>query len=259
MVKILGISGRKQSGKNTAANLINGLILTSKGLARDFFIDKGGNLVISTVGLDGKEGYGVFDITRKDASFVEYAERELWPYVKLYSFADGLKNLCIEFFGLSIEQVYGTDDEKNTLTPLMWEDTPTWKKTQPLSNEKPPVKGPMTAREVMQYFGTNIMRKMYEPVHVRHAIGRILAEQSELAIMPDVRFPNEVEAIKQAGGVVIRLERSTLKDTHASETSLDRENFDWGNFDFIIDNSSNNTEEFCSQIQSMFNKLELKC
>ena len=103
------------------------------------------------------------------------------------------------------------------------------------------------------------MRKMYEPVHIRHTVNRILSEQSELAIVPDVRFPNEVEAIKQAGGAVIRLERSTLNDGHESETALDKENFDWGNFDFVIDNSNNTTEDFCSQVESVFNKLEFKC
>lgn len=259
MVKILGISGRKQSGKNTAANLINGMVLMERGMIGDFYIDNSGGLVISTYSESGKLGFGVFDITRKDASFVEYAERELWPYIKLYSFADGLKNICMEFFGLSVEQVYGTDDQKNTYTPIMWEDTPTWKKAQPLSYDKSQARGPMTSRELMQYFGTNIMRKMYEPVHIRHTVNRILSEQSELAIVPDVRFPNEVEAIKQAGGAVIRLERSTLNDGHESETALDKENFDWGNFDFVIDNSNNTTEDFCSQVESVFNKLEFKC
>ena len=254
MVKILGISGKKQSGKNTAANLITGKVLLSRGMVDDFYINKGGELVVSTKDNNNRSGYGVFDSTRVDQDFVSYAERELWPYVKLYSFADGLKRLCIEFFGLKSEQVFGTDDQKNEKIPhLLWENMPE-AELLPFYAE-----GEMTAREFMQFFGTNVMRRMYEPVHINHALNRIKRENSKLAIVPDVRFANEVEAIKNAGGKVIRLERSVFKDEHSSETALDKDKFDWSNFDFIIDNSNNSTEDFCSQVDSMVDKLELIC
>ncbi len=243
MINILGISGKKQAGKNTLANYINGRIIKSLGTVKDFGIDldNGGSLLIQTTNASGEIGWGIFDVTRKDSEFAEYAERELWPYVKLYSFADGLKSLCVEFFGLSYNQVHGTDEQKNTKTDLMWEDMPTWGKW---SLEE----GPMTAREVMQYFGTNIMRKMNEQVHVNHAIKSILSEKSQLAIIPDVRFPNEVEAIQNAGGKVLRLTRdisdkskpthcgSMPIDLHSSECALDEESFNWNKFDFILDN-----------------------
>ena len=218
--KILGISGKKQSGKNTKANYIHGNILRNLGLAKDFYIDESGSLIILTLNKDGDKGWGEFDVTRKDAEFVEYAQYNLWPHVKMYSFADGLKGLCVEFFGLKPEQVYGTDAQKNTTTEI-----------------KSPETGElMTAREFMQYFGTDVMRQLHEPVHVNHAISKILSEQSELSIIPDVRFPNEVEAIQNAGGKVIRLTRSTRNDEHASECALDEGEFDWANFDAIIDN-----------------------
>ncbi len=55
-------------------------------------------------------------------------------------------------------------------------------------------------------------------------------------IITDVRFPNEVEAIKKVGGIIIRVNRRGMLDTdkHESETALD----DYDNFDGTIENNS---------------------
>jgi hypothetical protein len=52
-------------------------------------------------------------------------------------------------------------------------------------------------------------------------------------IITDTRFPNEAEAIKKAGGIVIRINRPGVQpiNPHPSETSLD----DW-EFDAVINN-----------------------
>ena len=54
-------------------------------------------------------------------------------------------------------------------------------------------------------------------------------------IITDTRFPNEAEAIKKAGGIVIRVDRPGVKpiNDHPSETGLD----DW-KFDYKIANVS---------------------
>ena len=263
MSNILGISGKKQSGKNTTANYIHGKVLSSMGMISNFYIDEAGELVIETANQAGETGYGVFDITRKDEEFTSYAERDLWPYIKMYSFADGLKSLCVEFFGLKPEHVYGTDEQKNQIQEhLLWENMPKainskmMQKILPIDARKgwDWKEGPMTAREFMQFLGTDVMRKMYEPVHVDHTINRILSEQSNLAIVPDVRFPNEVKTIQDAGGKVIRLTRNTSEDNHASECGLDPQNFDWDNFDVVIHNDGSledtlkKVDEVCSSI-----------
>lgn len=252
MVKIIGISGKKQSGKNTAANYIHGMILKSKRMVEGFTVNENGQLIIKTA-VGGDEEYGVLDVTRRDSHFAEYAHHNLWPYIKLYSFADGLKHLSMEFFGLSLSQVYGTDEEKNTLTNIDWEDIPTWQNSSLNTN-----RGLMTSREFLQYFGTDIMRKMYTNIWVDYAINTIQKEQSELAILADVRFPNEVEAVQKAGGKVIRLTRQFQSDAHSSECALDEENYDWKNFDFIVDNTDGLKSLF-SQIENISNKLELTC
>ena len=88
---IIGISGRKQSGKNTTANIINGEILKSRGMVSDYKITDNGELSIYTQDSNGAYGWGILDVTRKDEAFVSYAEKEMWPHVKLYHFADALK------------------------------------------------------------------------------------------------------------------------------------------------------------------------
>lgn len=241
-MKIIGISGRKQSGKNTAANFINGQILKSLNMIEDFFINDDGQLIVNTSDSNGNEGYGIFDIIRKDPEFISYAEKELWPYVKIYHFADMLKELCINLFGLSVSQVYGSDIDKNTLTKIRWENIPG------VSNQS---FGPMTAREFLQYFGTTIVRQIYDNAWVDSTIKRILSEDSKIAIVPDIRFPNEVEAIKKNNGIVIRLTRSIDQTNHPSESSLDRDKYDWSNFDFVIDNNNISIENFCVELNKI--------
>lgn len=234
MTKIIGISGRKQSGKNTCANYINGHILKSKRMIENFSINPNGELEIQTYNSSGTLGWGVFDLLRKDSTFIEYAHNELWPFVKTYHFADELKSMCYRLFGIKIEQVYGSDDQKNELTNILWDDMPE-------NNEK--LTGPMTAREFMQHFGTNVIRKIKDDAWVECTIANILYEQSNVAIIPDVRFPNEVHAIHQNGGVVIRLTRDIHHSDHKCEIALDQDKFDWQYFDYIVDNEDKSIED----------------
>ena len=48
-------------------------------------------------------------------------------------------------------------------------------------------------------------------------------------IITDTRFPNEAQAIKDKGGIVIRVDRSGVKpiNDHPSEVGLDSWNFDY--------------------------------
>tara|TARA_R110000868_G_scaffold18531_6_gene81328 strand:+ start:1796 stop:2542 length:747 start_codon:yes stop_codon:yes gene_type:complete len=242
MVKIIGISGRKQAGKNTVANFINGRILKEHEMIDNFTINSSGQLEIKTSDQIGHKGWGVFDITRKDMEFLNYAEKELWPYVKLYHFADSLKELSINLFNINSTKVYGTDEQKNTITEIKWENMPEYNGGKT---------GNMTIREFLQHFGTNVMRKIKNDIWVSDTIKRILFEDSQVAIIPDVRFPNEVDAIKENGGIVLRLTRDIYRDGHKCEASLDKENFDWSKFDHIIDNNDCNIESLCKSLNEI--------
>jgi hypothetical protein len=230
---IIGISGRKQSGKNTVANIINGEILKSKDMISDYKITNNGELSIYTQDSHGTYGWGVLDVTRKDEDFVNYAEQEMWPYVKLYHFADALKEMSVNLFDLEPRQVYGSDDDKNTMTPYG-----------------------KTARQFLQYLGTDIMRKIKDTIWVDWTIKVINQEQSSLALIPDVRFPNEVDAIKKAGGIVIRLTRDVYNDKHECEKSLDKDIFDWDKFDEIIENKSSSLEDLQSKIKTLMRSIK---
>jgi len=227
-MKIIGISGRKQSGKNTVANIMGGKILKENLLIEDFDINNKGDLHVKTEDSNGKSGWGVLDLTRKDEEYVYYAEPNIWPLVKIYHFADYLKSICVDLFNLTPEQVYGTDDQKNTETPYG-----------------------MSARDFLQYFGTDVMRGIKDTVWVDYTISQILKDESEISLIPDVRFPNEVDAIHNAGGLVIRLNRNTKGSTHVCESSLDYENYNWDNFDIIIDNSDYSIKELMSEIYNL--------
>lgn len=241
MVKIIGISGRKQSGKNTVANYINGDILKSKLMINDFFISDDGELLINTEDITGKSGYGIFDVTRKDNTFIDYAERDLWPYIKVYHFADPLKEMAVNLFGLNPENVYGSNDQKNEKTDIRWEDMP-----DNTSNKE----GKMTYREFLEHFGTKIIRKIKNNAWSEYTLKKIILEQSEIAIVPDVRFPNEVKAIKDNGGIVIRLTRNIFNSDSESECALDSEKFPWSNFDMVIDNHNMTLEVLCNELKN---------
>lgn len=240
MAKIIGISGKKQSGKNTAANYICGNVLHTLGMVKDFSLGEHGELLVKTSDSSGTVGWGVFDLLRKDADFVGYAEKELWPYVKIYHFADPLKRLCCDLFDIPETQLYGSNQAKDQPTPYTWENMPT---------ETIGVYHNLTVREFLEYFGTVLMRKIKDTVWVDYTIKRIAEEDASIAIIPDVRFPNEVEAIKNAGGVVIRLDRNVLESKHECETSLDNDNFDWNNFDIVVNNDGRTLGQLQSDLQ----------
>lgn len=225
MTKIIGISGRKQSGKNTVANIICGDTLMSLNMIKDYRINKHGELCIQTTNKNNEIGWGVFDLLRKDLDFVEYADSHIWPHIKIHHFADYLKMICVDLFDLDPHQVYGTDEDKNTDTAYG-----------------------MTAREFLQYFGTNVMRKIKDTVWLDRTMKTIMEEQSSIAIIPDVRFPNEVHAIKDAGGIVIRLTRDMTHSSHECESSLNQDVFDWDTFDYIIDNQDYDIEQLKEEI-----------
>ena len=100
--------------------------------------------------------------------------------------------------------------------------------------------------------GTEVGRSIHENAWVNALFNKY---EDQWWIIPDTRFPNEAEAIKNRGGKLIRVNRENtnqfvVADTHPSETSLDNYT-DW---DFIIDNNGTMEEleekviEICKQL-----------
>lgn len=219
--KILAISGRKRAGKTTCISFLHGYELQRNHIIEKFALDERGQLFVNATFIDEKgeevQQMGMFDLSNRDPRFVDYCSTNVWPFVKAYNFADSLKSIAINFFGLTYEQCYGSEKEKNTPTGIQ----------------------NFTAREFLQYFGTDVCRALKEDVWVDFCIHQIKSEQSELALVGDCRFPDEVEAVQRAGGKVIRLTRSPHNDSHSSETALDTHE----GFDAIIDNQDMTIEE----------------
>jgi hypothetical protein len=174
------------------------------------------------------------------ANAVEHVFNEMFgsDLARIYNFADPLKqDICMNILGLTHAQCYGSDEEKNNLVDCYWDNKQ------------------LTAREVMQFVGTDIFRKMQTNVWANATLIRIEKENPPLAIIADCRFPNEVDAIKKAGGFVIKLTRNPYSSDHASETALDPDKYSQSNFDTIIMNHNMDIPE---QIRCVLKFLKKK-
>lgn len=149
---IVGLVGKKRSGKNTAADFI-----------------------CETV-----SGYGLS--------------------VRQFAFADEVKKICGSLYGLSERQLYG--DLK----------------------EVPDQKWGLSARQILQKFGTEVARQVHPETWIRVVMDRdIPAHKADVSVITDVRFPNEADFIRSRGGVLVRIERpqAVFSDSHSSETEMD--------------------------------------
>jgi len=86
-------------------------------------------------------------------------------------------------------------------------------------------------RKILQRVGTEFMRSIDDNCWVNYTM-KLVERACQNIVIPDVRFPNEARAIKNAGGYLIRLQRDVCKkDNHSSETALDS----WKDYDKVLD------------------------
>jgi hypothetical protein len=85
----------------------------------------------------------------------------------------------------------------------------------------------MTVRELLQKLGTDAVRNgLHEDAWVLALFSDYTRSQNW--VITDCRFPNEYKAIKDHGGIVVRLERGERQqDVHPSESALDAFEFDY--------------------------------
>lgn len=90
-----------------------------------------------------------------------------------------------------------------------------------------------TYRSALQIIGTNLFRdQFHENTWVNALLSNI--QDHEKVLISDCRFENEAKAIKNKGGIVVRVERPSIASTstHPSETALDN----YTEFDYKIVN-----------------------
>jgi hypothetical protein len=207
MTQTIGFAGKKQSGKNTCCNFIIMLKLIENGVCRKARMNDYGEIEVSDIFGEAirNQEYFLF----KEPMVNTTALLADMNAVKIYGIADTLKNFCVDVLGLERDDVYGTDEDKSKLTQYRWENMPG------IVNAT----GPMTVREVLQYVGTDMFRKMNPNIWINALIKRIDYEKPEIALICDVRFDNEFEILEEKGAIILGLCRDIFnsQDTHASE------------------------------------------
>lgn len=261
---LFGVSGKISSGKDTVGKIIQYLVWKSR-------VEKG-ELPLSV--------YSFSDFARETS----FGKNQSGYEIKKY--ADKLKDFVCMLIGCTREQL--EDQEfKNKVLPEEWDKFAFYRENtrKPLriysSREEAEknvqiFKGgkveilKMTPRLLLQIIGTECIRDKVHPNAWVNALftdyrsngisEKYLASRGQLVlknnypnwIITDMRFPNELEAVKKRGGITIRVNRNfhldlvngihvetirkgslTEMEEHPSEKALDD-----AEFDYTIENNS---------------------
>jgi hypothetical protein len=119
------------------------------------------------------------------------------------SFAATLKDAVAAVFGWDRELLEGRTKEAREWREQV--DT-WWAKKLNMTN--------LTPRWVLQYWGTEVCRKgFHDDIWIASLEARLRNSKDNIVIS-DCRFPNEIKAIKEAGGKVIWVQRGELPSWH---------------------------------------------
>lgn len=152
------------------------------------------------------------------------------------SFAECLKRACQELFLLTNNQVFGTQEEKETPDNRWFGCTP---------------------RKMLQFVGTDLLRDNLDKImpglgndiFVHHFKlwyeSEIMKNPNLCVIVSDVRFKNEIDFLQKLGGFVIKINRPSVmtNDMHPSEMELQSIT----TYNYLIDNTST-LEDFYRKI-----------
>lgn len=119
------------------------------------------------------------------------------------SFANSLKDAVAAVFGWDRELLEG-----RTKQAREWREQvdPWWAKRLNMPD--------LTPRLVLQRWGTEVCRRSFhDDIWIASLESRLLNSRDNI-IISDCRFPNEIKAIKQAGGQVLWVQRGELPSWH---------------------------------------------
>lgn len=212
---IIGISGKKQSGKDTVAHIIR--YLTAEGDGMDIFWKNKGGI---------QEYLKVASEYKPDNSDV------VW---KIKRFADELKMFVSRITGIplddlekeEVKQSYLGEEWDRFMFDGQYYDIDTWSALHQSEYNKAPTKDEIryfrsrvTVRTLLQEVGTDAMRNIIHPniwVNATFAKYRTNFEAKTTEewgknlepkwIIPDMRFPNELKAVEERKGITIRVDR----------------------------------------------------
>ena len=214
---IIAISGKKQSGKDTTAKILQFLA----------YVDQ--------LNAQAKEHGETIELPSY-LEFLEFNDAVTQP-IQVKKFAGKLKNIVAELLNCDISNLESEDFKNSKIDYLSSEDKI------------------ITPRFLLQYLGTDVLRNsINEDIHVNALLNDIKSSQNANILafaITDLRFRNELEAIKKYGGLTIRLNRNEANkivsnSQHESETALDN-----AQFDITIDNNGT-FEELFLKVQKVY-------
>jgi hypothetical protein len=134
------------------------------------------------------------------------------------SFANTLKDAVSAVFGWDRELLEG-----RTRQSREWREQPDPWWTQRLGMT-------VTPRWVLQYWGTEVVRKSFHDDTWIASLENKLRKTTDDVVISDCRFPNEIRAIKNAGGLVIRVHRGPDPEWYTFAEMVNRgpeRNLEW--------------------------------
>jgi len=191
-----------------------------------------------------EELLGVLDSLSADTLIVPYSPgilNEINPsfFHENKKFADAIKDTVCNWIGCTRLELEGRDFKERPLSSDWWyyesrEDKERTPYSKHIITTYDLIK--LTPRIILQRLGTEGGRDAIHPnIWVNTLLGKY--KPSDRWIISDCRFPNEADAIKEKGGVVVRINRPSLdlsdeRNNHTSETALDR----YSGFDHVFIN-----------------------
>lgn len=195
--------------------------------------EQGNKMKAKILGFTGKKGVGknfVADIAKKivengtSALDVMLDEDCAEPIkVEYAAFADPMKEFLVNICGLDKAKIYGNDKDKNSPTQYRWEKMPGWLKEKFGKKD-----GPVTIRHAMQIFGTELNREIWDQnLWVNAMKRRAENSKADWFFITDCRYQNEIDSIKEMGGIVLKVDghqrgdEFAKNDGHSSEKAMD--------------------------------------
>jgi hypothetical protein len=166
---------------------------------------------------------------------------------KKTSFAAPLKQMVKIAFGFTDEQLYGPSEKREEqderypfsgvcpacgqkCEAMIPTETVAWH-CHPCNRDYPMF---INARVALQTLGTEWGRRLSSNIWANAGVNHMLENEGSRWCLSDLRFKNEFQAVKNAGGFVVRLMRGHVQHNHASETEL--LSIPLSDFDMVIHN-----------------------
>jgi len=126
------------------------------------------------------------------------------------SFANSLKDAVAQVFGWDRTMLEGRTKQSRE-----WREQRDEWWSQRLGKE-------ITPRWVLQYWGTDVLRSGFHDDIWIASLENKIRNSSDDVVITDCRFPNEIRAIRAAGGIVVRVVRGPEPAWYDAAVSLNR-------------------------------------